>query len=319
MKLAFYNDFELGVIDDGKIHGVRAALGDAAAKGAQDLIEHVITEWDRYKAPFERCIRDSSGMPLGEVRLRPPVPRPSKILCTVANYKEGVEDNVSEIDFFHKSPSAIIGDGDTMVIPSFDFTIIHHELELGVVIGRKARNVPEDKALDHVFGYLIFQDASGRGINPNGANSWLFHKSFDTFAPIGPMIVTRDEIPDPQNLQVRLWANGELRQDYHTSDMAHSVARQVSVASQLNTLYPGDLMATGCNRQGLGPMQHGDVIVQEIDGLGTLTTLVEDPQRRSWPYGIDVEFAEFTKIPRQRRTRKLGPPRIVPAASVARD
>jgi 2-keto-4-pentenoate hydratase/2-oxohepta-3-ene-1,7-dioic acid hydratase in catechol pathway len=193
-------------------------------------------------------------------------------------------------------------------------TIVHHELELGVVIGRRTRNATLETAMGSVFGYTIFQDVSARGILRNGQMPFFNQKNWDTFAPIGPVITTADEIADPHDLQVRLWANGELRQDYSTSDMAHRIPALIVQASQVNTLMPGDIIATGCNRQGLGPLQAGDEILQEITGIGQLVNRVVDPLGRSWPYGIDIEFAEFVSKPRDQRGA-LGPPRIVPAAS----
>jgi 2-keto-4-pentenoate hydratase/2-oxohepta-3-ene-1,7-dioic acid hydratase in catechol pathway len=227
---------------------------------------------------------------------------------------EGIEGNVSELDFFHKAPSAIIGDGDAIVLPPANATIFHHELELGVVIGKRARNVAADKAMETVFGYTILQDASARGILANRQMSFFWSKNWDTFAPIGPYLVTADEIPDPHQLEVRLWVNDELRQDYNTSDMAHRIPTLIARASEMSTLFPGDLIATGCNRQGLGPMQDGDTMVQQITGLGRLTTRVTDPLKRVWPHGIDAEFADFVRKPPAQRG-KMGPPRIVPARS----
>lgn len=316
MKLALFNDYVPGVVRGDEIVSIEKLLPGSEC-GPQGRMEDLIGRWDHYKPQIDAYVRDARGLPVTSVRLRAPLPRPSKILCAVANYKEGIEGNVSDLDFFHKSSSAIIGDGETMVLPKADFTIVHHELELGVVIGRTCKDVPEGDALQAVFGYTIFQDGSARGILTNGQMSFFTQKNWDTFAPIGPMIVTADEIADPHDLQVRLWANGELRQDYNTSDMAHRIPRLIAKASAFNTLYPGDIIATGCNRQGLGPMQDGDVIVQEISGLGRLTTLVSDPMKRKWPYGIDAEFADFVRKPRAQRG-SMGPPRIVPAASRAR-
>ncbi|TWB87820.1 2-keto-4-pentenoate hydratase/2-oxohepta-3-ene-1,7-dioic acid hydratase in catechol pathway [Bradyrhizobium macuxiense] len=313
MKLALFNDYVLGIIRDSEIVSIQKLFWERESS-PQSRMEDLIARWDHYQPQIDVYLNDAPGVPLSSVRLRAPLPRPSKILCAVANYKEGIEGNVSELDFFHKSPSAVIGDGETLVLPRANVTIVHHELELGVVIGKTCKDVSENDALQMVFGYTIVQDGSARGLLTNGQMSFFTQKSWDTFAPIGPMIVTADEISDPHELQVRLWANGELRQDYNTSDMAHRIPRLIATASTFNTLYPGDIIATGCNRQGLGPMQDGDVIVQEITGLGKLTTLVSDPLKRKWPYGIDAEFADFVRKPRSQRG-SMGPPRIVPAGS----
>lgn len=315
MKLALFNDYIPGAVLGDRIVDLREPLRPLGANSPQDLMEKLIANWTDCKGRLEKHVAISDGgIPLSQVKLRPPVPRPSKIICAAANYMEGIEGNVSELDFFHKSPSAIIGDGDTMVLPAAKATIFHHELELGVVIGKTVKNASPVDAMKNVFGYTIFQDASARGIFLNGQMSFFYSKNYDTFAPIGPMLVTADEVEEPHQLQVRLWCNGELRQDYSTDDMAHRIPILIAKASELNTLVPGDIIATGCNRQGLGPMQDGDTLVQEIEKLGRLTTHVIDPLKRLWPHGIDAEFADWVRKPSAQRG-KMGPPRIVPASS----
>lgn len=314
MRLAVFNDGIPGVIVGEGIVDVSPVVASSRHRHPGDSLLGVIEEWASLELPLRDHLERQNGVPLKQVRLRAPLTRPSKILCAAANYMEGIEGNISDLEFFHKSPSAIIGDGDTIVLPPAEVTVVHHELELGVVIGKRTRNATRDDAMDAVFGYTIFQDCSARGILRNGLMVFFNQKNWDTFAPIGPCIVTADEIADPHNLQVRLWANGELRQDYNTGDMAHRIPDLIVQASAINTLMPGDIIATGCNRQGLGPLQEGDEIVQEIEGLGRLTNRVHDPLGRTWPYGIDAEFADFVKLPREQRGR-MGPPRIVPAAS----
>jgi 2-keto-4-pentenoate hydratase/2-oxohepta-3-ene-1,7-dioic acid hydratase in catechol pathway len=317
MKVTFFDEFVPGVVKEESIVDISDVIGLPSICPPQQRMEWLIENWPAQREALEEFVMGAPGTPLGEVRLRAPLPRPSKILCAAANFMEGIAGNVSELELFHKSPSAVIGDGDTMVLPDADVTIVHHELELAVVIGRTCSNVSEADAMDQIFGYTIIQDGSARGLLLNNAHSFFPMKNWDTFAPLGPVIVTADEIADPHDLQVRLWANGELRQDYNTSDMAHRIPSLISQASRYNTLVPGDVIATGCNRQGLGPLQHGDTVVQEIIGIGRLTTRVSDPRRRHWPYGIDVEFAEYVRKPRAERGR-MGPPRIVPAAEVPR-
>jgi 2-keto-4-pentenoate hydratase/2-oxohepta-3-ene-1,7-dioic acid hydratase in catechol pathway len=316
MKLALFNDYIPAVVRYNEIVSIAEVVRPLSHGEPAELMNRLIARWGDYREAIEAYVAIAPGVPAGSVRLRAPTPRPSKIMCAAANYLEGIPGNISDLEFFHKSPSAIIGDGDTLMLPQVELTIVHHELELGVVMGRAARSVSEDEALDHVFGYLIFQDGSARGLLSNGQLSFFLMKNWDTFAPLGPWLVTADEIPDPHDLRVRLWANGELRQDYSTDDMAYRVPELIARLSAINTLLPGDIIATGCNRQGLGPLQHGDMIVQEISGLGKLTTHVEDPMKRSWPYGVDIEFAEFVRKPRAQRG-PMGPPRIVPARSRA--
>ena len=247
MKLAVYDELIPGVIVEDRIYDVSSVASRLEQATYGDPLLGVIESWDEVKKDIQAVVKASGGKALSEVRLRAPLSRPSKILCAAANYKEGIPDNVSELEFFHKSPTTIIGDGDTIVLPNTEVTIVHHEMELAVVIGKPMRNATLENAMDCVFGYTILLDVSARGIKRNGLMVFFNQKNWDTFAPIGPGIVTADEIDDPQNLQVRLWANGELRQDYNTSDMAHQISSLIVQASEINTLLPGDIIATGCN------------------------------------------------------------------------
>ena len=168
--------------------------------------------------------------------------------------------------------------------------IFHHEAELGLVIGSEAAHVNAEDAYQHIFGYVNFIDGSARGL---GGNSFFQGKSWDTFGPVGPCIVTADEIDDPMDLNIRLWVNGNLRQDFSTSDMAYDIPRCIEWASGITSLEPGDILATGTNHQGLGAMQDGDVIELHIDGLDKLTINVRDDLKREWSREIDQATADF--------------------------
>jgi len=160
-------------------------------------------------------------------------------------------------------------------------TIFEGEAELALVVGKRGKDVPLAEAMDYVFGYTNLIDGSARGL-PSGANVFYEMKSRDTFCPIGPFVVTKDEIPEPQNLSVRLWNNGELMQDFSTSDMAHPIQRCVQFISSVHTIEPGDLIATGTNHGGLNPFMDGDQIELEIEGLGRLRVDVRDDLKRTW-------------------------------------
>ncbi len=146
-------------------------------------------------------------------------------------------------------------------------TAFEAEAELGIVIGKKGHNIPAANWREHVFGYINFIDGSARGLPPPGAVFYQM-KNRETFAPIGPWIVTADEVPDPQNLQVRLWVNGELRQNFNTSDMAHKIPRSIEWVSAMHTLNPGDILATGTNHGGLSSLMDGDKVELECDHCG---------------------------------------------------
>ena len=188
------------------------------------------------------------------------------------------------LNMFLKAPSSIIDPGETIVLTEDDAVIFHHEAELAPVIGRRAKNVSAQNSLEYVFGYTCLIDVSARCA---GRGQDLADKSPDTFCPLGPWIVTRDEIPDPQKLSVRLWVDGVLRQDYNTDDMEHPVSDLIAWTSDVLTLEPGDVLGCGTNHQGLGPLQDAETVAMEIERIGRMEFTVRDPLKRRWPVGID--------------------------------
>jgi 2-keto-4-pentenoate hydratase/2-oxohepta-3-ene-1,7-dioic acid hydratase in catechol pathway len=209
------------------------------------------------------------------------------------NYMEdGTRTEPAPINAFLKSPGAIIGPGDTMVLPDVPATIFEGEAELAVVIGTRASAVPAARAMDHVFGYCNFIDGSARGLLPPG-NTFYQMKSRDTFAPIGPYLVTADEIADPHRLAIRLSVNGTAKQSFSTSDMAHKIPRCIEWVTGIHTLEPGDVLATGTNHRGLSAFMDGDRIELEIEGLGKLQFNIRDDLKRTW--------ARETRLDRQEK------------------
>ena len=294
MKLAFYDDFRLGVVKDDHIVDAMSAVEGMSFRRPQDLIEEVIINWVDMRPRIETAIEGRAGVPLGSVRMRPPVPRPPKLICAAVNYLEFGMREPAVLDAFLKSPTAVIGSGDTCELPPAPASVFHHEPELAFVIGKTASKVEQEDALSYIFGYTNFLDMSARGLQGAVGNSFFLGKCWDTFAPMGPALVTADEINDPQNLQVRLWNNDEPRHDFPTSDMAHRIPELISEISKITTLEPGDVIATGVNHQHIGAIQNGDVLRMEIEGLGPpLLISVSDPSGREWPRGIDKAFAEM--------------------------
>jgi 2-keto-4-pentenoate hydratase/2-oxohepta-3-ene-1,7-dioic acid hydratase in catechol pathway len=295
MKLAFFNDFRLGIVRGDAIVDVTAEVADVPRTGPHNLISNLIGRFDAYRARLEAAAGRGATLPLGAVTLRPPLPRPGNIVCMAVNYMEdGTRSEPAPINGFHKAGTAVIGPGDTMVLPDVPATIFEGEAELALIIGRTATNVPASRAMEHVFGYTCFVDGSARGLVPAN-NSFFQMKSRDTFAPIGPWIVTADEIPDPHKLQVRLWNNGELKQNFNTDDMAHKIPHCIEWASSIHTLMPGDILATGTNHRGLHAFQHGDRIELEIERVGRLAFSVHDALRRTW--GRDTRLEREGKTP----------------------
>ncbi len=282
MKLAFFDDYKLGVVVGDKIVDVSAEVKGIKALGPQDVIRTVIEKWSAYKGKLAAAAKKGKGKPLSKVKLRAPLPKPENIICMAVNYMEdGTRKEPAPINAFHKSPSAIIGNGDTMVLPDLPATVFEGEAEVALVIGKRASHVPAAKAMDYIFGYMNFIDGSARGVVPPN-NVFYQMKSRDTFAPIGPYIVTADEIPDPHHLQLKLTVNGTLMQNFNTSDMAHKIPRCIEWVSSIHALEPGDILATGTNHRGLNPFQDGDVVEFETEKLGKLTIKVRDDLKRTW-------------------------------------
>ena len=291
MKLVLYDDYKPGLLRDDSVVDIGQAVAHLGAGSPQEVMQNIITHFASLRPELERLVARGSGTSLSRVRLRSPLPRPHKILCGVGNYKEGTNRELQPMDFFFKSPEAVIGPGDTVVLPERLHPIFHHEAELGVVIGKSAHNVKAAQAMDYVFGYTAFVDVSGRGaIGRPGMASFL-GKSYDTFAPMGPAIATADSIADPHKLAVKFWVNSQLRQDYNTNDMEHVIPELIEFASSVVTLLPGDVIACGTNHQGLGPLQDGDTGEIEIEGIGRFSFNVTDHLKRSWPRGVDQEVA----------------------------
>src|SRR4051794_29597837 len=212
MKLLFFDDFRLGVARGDSVVDVSDVVKDIPHLDAQGLMRGLIERFGDYHAKLEQAAASGQARPLDQVRIRPPLPRPANIVCMAVNYMEdGTRSEPAPINAFMKSPGAIIGDGDTMVLPDVPATIFEGEAEVAVVIGRRASHVSAADAMSYVFGYTNFIDGSARGLLPTG-NTFYQMKSRDTFAPIGPALVTADEVPDPHHLQIKLSVNGAVKQ-----------------------------------------------------------------------------------------------------------
>ena len=212
------------------------------------------------------------------IRLGPPLVRPSKIVCVGLNYAMHAEESGMDIPeepiLFFKASSAIVGPYDSIVIPKGSKKT-DWEVELAVIIGKKASYVSEIDAMDHVFGYVLHNDVSERAYQLEHSGQWVKGKSCDSFAPVGPFIATSDEIKDPNNLDLWLKLNGEVMQKSNTSDFIFNIQSVVSYISQFMTLLPGDIISTGTPfgvGMGLTPpryLKEGDVVELGIEGLGT--------------------------------------------------
>ena len=293
MKLVFFNEFNLGVVKGQDVVDISEAVKDIPRVGPGDLMSRLIERFDDYRAAIEALVSTGSGVPIDSVRLRAPLPKPGKILCMAGNYLEnGTLTEPRPINGFLKNRNAVIGDGDTVILPPAPVTIFHHEAEAGLVIGKKASKVKAADAYDYIFGYTNVIDVSARGLGPEGMDAFFMGKSWHSFAPIGPYLVTAEEVPDPQDMHIQLWVNGDIRQDYSTSDMGHKIPETIEWASSIATLNPGDVLFLGTNHQGLGSLQDGDQVEMGIEGLGRIHLNINENLKREWARGVDRSVAD---------------------------
>ena len=287
MKIVLFDDHRPGLLKGENVVDISGEV--TLGRTGQETITNIIENWGALKPRLESYLAANSGVPLSRVRLRAPVPKPGKIMCMAANYRENTDKPALPINGFLVSPEAVMDPGGTTVLPPYDFTICHHEAELVAVIGKSGHNLSQAEAIDHVFGYTAGVDVSARGL-------WGFlSKAFDGFKPIGPCIVTADEIGDPHKLQVRLSVDGQPRQDYNTADIGHPTAESLEWWSSIATILPGDLLFVGTNHQQLGPLQDGETAEMGIDKIGSFTFKISDPKKRSWPKGIDASVGQTVR------------------------
>jgi 2-keto-4-pentenoate hydratase/2-oxohepta-3-ene-1,7-dioic acid hydratase in catechol pathway len=288
MKLVLFNDHQPGIL---RQDGVVDCSSLLAGRGPTTMTA-VIEQWDDLRPQFEVLAAEGNALHLTDVELGAPTGMPGKIMCMAANFREGT-GSALPINGFVVSPNAILGPGGTAVFPPQDFKVCHHEAELVCVIGKAARNINRSDAMNHVFGYTAGVDVSARA---SDSVDWGFlGKACDGFKPIGPCIVTADDIPDPHALQVQLSVDGHLRQDYNTSDIGHPISECIEWFSSIMTLLPGDLLFMGTNHQQVGPLQDGERVDMSIEGIGSFSFWLSDPRKRSWPKGVDLEVGETVR------------------------
>ncbi|MFH1125675.1 MAG: fumarylacetoacetate hydrolase family protein [Candidatus Altiarchaeota archaeon] len=226
----------------------------------------------------KKCSKEKIS--LSKVKLLPPV-NPSKIICLGWNYLEHIEELKNKIPekpmVFLKPPSAVIGHGDNIILPNPGLSNeVNNEIELAVVIGKKAKNISKEKAYDFVLGYTIFQDITARDMQwrlRQKNEQWDIAKAFDTFAPMGPWITTTSGIKNPHNLRISLKVNGKTRQDSNTKHMIFKIPEVIEYLSSVMTLLPGDVISTGTPR-GVDLIKEGDLMEAEIEDIGVLKNKV---------------------------------------------
>ena len=260
---------------------------DAGLAGGQSMLDLI----DNARLPEPSRLEgagETEGVPLADVALCAPIPRPrANVICLGRNYYEhAVEsaqarnEDVGKPTLFTKAVTSVIGPYDDIPLDPHLSTELDWEVELAAVIGRRARHVPAERALDHVFGYTVLNDVSARDLQHNFGGQFFYGKSLDGSCPIGPWIVTADEIPDPQDLTLRLRVNGEIKQESNTRDMIFDVRTVIETLSRAMTLEPGQLIATG-TPPGVGfarkpPefLRPGDLMESQIEGIGLMRNRV---------------------------------------------
>jgi 2-keto-4-pentenoate hydratase/2-oxohepta-3-ene-1,7-dioic acid hydratase in catechol pathway len=261
-KIFNLNRLSAGELPDSMLEFLRS--GDSAMNMAKDLLDQA-----------------QGGIPLESVKLLSPIPDPSKVVAIGLNYMDHIREadiGVPELaTMFCKYPSSIIGCGDEIRWSTGLTQQVDYEAELAVVIGKTAKNVSEANAYDYVAGYMNCNDVSARDLQFRPGDQWLRGKCLDSFCPLGPYLVTRDEISDPHQLSIKCELNGQSMQDSNTNEMIYRIPYLINYLSQAFTLLPGDVIATG-TPHGVGAfrnppvwLEHDDVVVVTIEGLGVLS------------------------------------------------
>ncbi len=282
MRLVRYNDNRVGLVIDGRIHDATAAL-DALPHWRYPLpkFDPLIANLDKLRPALEAEAQNWPPLPVERVTLLSPVASPGKLIAAPVNYRKHLEEVLADKQIHHgnlineihraglflKASSALVGPGEGVRLVHTDRRN-DHEVELAVVIGREARSVKAADALKYVAGYCIGLDMTIRGPEERS-----YRKSPDSYAVLGPWLVTPDELPNPANLRLTIAVNGETRQDANTEDFVIDVPGLIEMASNFYTLHPGDVIYTG-TPQGVGPVKPGDTMVATIEGIGTMTVAV---------------------------------------------
>ena len=261
MKLAFFNDYQLGVITEDGIVDISGALSGVSYHTPQELIRTVIEDFDNLRPTIEDAVENSAATALDSISLKAPVPRPGQLVCLAGNYIEPDSPSRGDFNAFLKSPTGIIATKGTVELPEADVTVFHFEPELAIVIGKTAKHLSEDNALDCVFGYTQFIDVSARGL-PGG---FFLGKSWHTFAPMG-----------------QLWINDGLQHDFSTNSMARFIPELLAEVTSVVTLEPGDVVSTGTHHEALTAIGDGDTVRLSVEGFGpALAVNVSDPLKRT--------------------------------------
>lgn len=272
MKLVRFDGGNIGVTDGEKLVAVTDLCG-SAQEWPPVAINRLIRDFALLRPQLEQALKTQKGRPLSSVKLETPIPWPNKLVAFPVNYHDHATEMASKglaniQGFFLKANSSLSGPADPIELPDLPGREIHHECELAVIIGKEGRQISRENAMDYVFGYACLLDMTVRGKEER-----VMRKSYDTFTPVGPWIVTADEVPDHADINMRLWVNGELRQQANTRDLIVDIPEMIAVTSSAATFYPGDIIATG-TPAGVGLVKDGDVVTIEIENVGRMSVPV---------------------------------------------
>ena len=274
MKIVRFNQGRLGVSDGAKVVDVSQFAGVDSGEWPPVGINRLIRDFDALRPRLEQALRTEAGVALDSVHLQTPVPWPNKLMAYPVNYHDHAREMAVTRElanaqgYFLKANSSLSGPQDAIELPALPGREVHHECEIALIIGKQGRQIAVEQALEHVFGYACLLDMTVRGKEER-----VFRKSYDTFTPVGPWIVTADEVPDPANIGMKLWVNGQLRQQANTRDLIVDIRHMVSIASSASTLYPGDIIATG-TPAGVDKVIGGDVVSIEVEHVGRMSVRV---------------------------------------------
>lgn len=271
MKLARFNEGRIGVVVDGQhLVDISAVIGLDVQQWPPVGATALIARFPQVRPEIEKVLGDLPRIPLAQVQLLTPVPWPNKVVAYPVNYHDHGREmqanyRATHQGFFLKPNSSLSGAGEPVVLPAVPTREVHHESELAIVIGKQARGIRREDWKDYVFGYACLLDMVVRGREER-----VFRKAYDTFCPVGPWIVTADEVGDPTSLEMKLWVDGDLKQHANTRDLVLDIPGMVEMAAAVMTLYPGDIIATG-TPAGVGPVRSGDRIRIAIERVGEMS------------------------------------------------
>jgi len=270
MRLARFDGGRVGIVFDQEIADITDIAGVDPAEWPATGMLRLIRDFGAKRVEIEAALEDAPRKALSAVRLETPVPWPNKVIAYPVNYHAHGKEMQAQYrathqGFFLKPSSSLSGPADPVVLPNVPGREVHHESELAIVIGKQVRGLRREDWREAVFGYACLLDMVVRGREER-----VFRKAYDSFCPVGPWIVTADEIEHPDRLDMKLWVGGELRQSANTRDLVLDIPGMIEMASAVMTLYPGDIIATG-TPEGVGPVVDGDRIRIAIDRIGEMS------------------------------------------------